>query len=718
MPVAEWKGKLGVGKRPRITWTSKQPSPVLSDLNFRAARRGTPGAGGDYGPAGPWVMMADWAAMGNDFPDQIRAMQERIRGGRCLSRDDLPALEHLLSEALAAVQQNAALIESLDEIEARLWELEDSRFLRLVRWPGRMALDWRGRLGHLLLHSPLHPLYLRVARSHGYDRTYQQWVEHERKATPPREWFEERGRRFQRRPVCSILMPVHNPRREWIEAAIESVRQQYYADWQLCICDDGSEASWVMGCLEKAAADPRIRFVRAGSRLGIAGALNRAAELGAGEYVAFLDHDDVLPPYALHYVAAALQNNAADLIYSDEDRLNQAGRRVEPILKPAWSPDLLLSCMYLGHFLVVKRSRFEEAGGFRPGVDGSQDHDLALRVTSRPAMVRHIPRILYHWRKHGGSTASSATAKPYTQAAGRNAVEEALKRRGIDAVVEDGKRPHTYRVRRSAVAGKATLVICSRREDLALRCLRAVRDLTDYSDREVILVEHGVRIRLENLEAQPMYYEGEFNFAHMNNLGAKAAGGDWLVFLNDDVIPLHREWLTELARQVARPEVGVAGARLLYPSGAIQHAGIVIGIMGAAGHPHRDTFGSPYWNWFDVTRNVSAVTGACMAMRRSVFEDLGGFDEAFPINFNDVDLCLRARQAGYEVIYEPAAVLRHDECQTRQPRVRWKDCQRWRAKWPDMRVGGDPFYSPHLSTEREDASLRLKEPLSPEDNSR
>jgi len=408
-----------------------------------------------------------------------------------------------------------------------------------------------------------------------------------------------------------------------------------------------------------------------------------------------------------------------DLIYSDEDRLDGSGCRVEPILKPAWSPDLLLSCMYLGHFLVVKHSRFEEAGRFSSEMDGSQDHDLALRVSSRPLVARHIPRILYHWRKHSGSTASSTAAKPYAQAAGRRAVEEALKRRGNDATVEDGNRPNTYRIRRSAAgAGKASLIICSCREDLAVRCLRTIKNLTDYSDSETILVEHGVKMRLDNLDARPLYYEGEFNFAHMNNLGAQSATGDWLVFLNDDIAPLHREWLTMLACQVARPEVGIAGARLLYPSGAIQHAGMAVGIMGGAGHPHRDTFGSPYWSWSDVTRNISAVTGACMAIRRSVFEELGGFDEAFPVNFNDVDLCLRARRAGYEVIYEAGVSLRHDESQSRQPGVRWRERQRWNAKWPDVRMGEDPFYNPHLNIKREDASLRLDGPFSPEDNSR
>jgi GT2 family glycosyltransferase len=225
-------------------------------------------------------------------------------------------------------------------------------------------------------------------------------------------------------------------------------------------------------------------------------------------------------------------------------------------------------------------------------------------------------------------------------------------------------------------------------------------------------------MRLENLSCRKLYYEGEFNFARMNNLGAREAQGNWLVFLNDDVTPLEPGWLTELARHVARTEVGVVGARLLYPSGAIQHAGMVTGMMGGVGHSHRDTFGSPYWRWPDLTRNISAVTGACLAIRRSLFEELGGMDEEFPVNFNDVDLCLRARARGYEVIYEPSAVLRHDESQTRTPGVRWRERQRWRAKWPDLGTGEDPFYSPHLRVDREDASLRLDEPLSPEDNSR
>ena len=655
----------------------------------------------------------------HSFEDQLHAWQERLGSGRSFSWDELMALNRLLAHASTAVRQNSTLVECLDELEERLWSLENSRFIRLVRWPGRLALNWKSRLGQVLLHSPVHPLYLRLQRSRKPDRAYQAWVENEQRALPSRQWFEERIHEFVRRPVCSILMPVHNPPREWLEKAIDSVRGQFYPDWQLCICDDASEAPWMARYLEEAARDPRICCVRSATRLGIAGALNQAAELANGDYTGFLDHDDVLAPEALFYVIAALQHSDVDFIYSDEDRLDEAGRRVEPIFKPAWSPDLLTTCMYLGHFWMVNSCRFAETGGFRREMDGSQDHDLALRLSDGAVEVRHIPRVLYHWRKHRTSTAASASAKPFAQAAGRRALVDALRRRGIDASVEDGKYPSTYRVRRSsAKAGKASVVICSRRKELAARCLRALERKTEYRDYEVLLIQHNVKMGLEHLRCRTISYEGEFNFARMNNLGACEAQGDWLVFLNDDVTPLRSTWLEELARQAARPEVGVVGARLLYRSGAIQHAGTVTSMIGGVGHPGRHTFGSPYWSWLGLTRNVSAVTGACLAIRHGVFEDLGGWDERFPVNFNDIDLCLRARAAGYEVILEASAMLRHDECQTRPGGVRWRERQMWRDKWPRLAVGGDPYYSPHLSIEREDASLRMNEPWTAEDNSR
>jgi GT2 family glycosyltransferase len=259
------------------------------------------------------------------------------------------------------------------------------------------------------------------------------------------------------------------------------------------------------------------------------------------------------------------------------------------------------------------------------------------------------------------------------------------------------------------------VIICSRNPRLLRRCLRSIARRTSYGNREVIVVQHlagrqpAMDRLLKSVDCLRVPYAGPFNFAAMNNLAASKASGDILVFLNDDVEPLSAEWLEALVAHAARGEIGAVGARLLYRSGAIQHAGMAIGIMEGAGHPHRDTFAAPFWKWLPFTRNVSAVTGACLAMRKSVFAELGGFDDTFPENYNDVDLCLRAREAGYEVILEPAAVLRHDECRTRRPGVFLEERERFEDRWAEWLERGDLFYSPHFTRRREDAGLELNE---------
>ncbi len=581
--------------------------------------------------------------------------------------------------------------------------------MRALQWPGRAFGDWKGRFGHLLLRSPLHPLYLKLVNPQVAAKRYRLWVENER---PPVE------RVLDRQPLISIVIPVCDPRREWLEEAIGSVLQQTYGCWQLCICDDASSQPWVAEYLTaQSSAESRIRFVRSGQRMGISGASNRAAEQATGEYVAFLDQDDVMAPHALYCVAEAIQDRQPDLVYSDEDYLDGRGRRVQPIFKPAFSPDLLRCGMYLGHLLVVRRTKWQDLGGLRSEFDGSQDYDLALRLTSQPAVVRHIPRVLYHWRQHADSTALHAAAKPYTQTAGLKALSEAVQQRDPLAVVVPGAFPNTYHVRWSVPHGlKASLVICSRDARLLKRCLEAVERHTAHIPREIVVVQHrtgdvaGMEQFLAGIDCRRVPYTGPFNFAAMNNLGAQQAAGQVLVFINDDVEPLDSEWLAAMLAHANRAEVGAVGARLLYPSGAIQHAGLVIGIIEGAGHLHRNTFGAQYWNWLPATRNVSAVTGACLAMRKSVFDELGGFDETFPVNYNDVDLCLRARQAGYEVIVEPAAALRHYECQSRQAGVRLEERFLFEQRWAAWLERGDPFYSPHLTRTREDAGLELQTP--------
>lgn len=640
---------------------------------------------------------------------QLEDLQQLLKqGGPNVSREELLALASLVAEAL---KRNSAdhhtLLRHDRDLETRLQPIENSRFFDLLRLPGRFLLDCKGRLGQLLLRSPLHALYLKLLNPQAAANRYRLWVELER---PVAE------RALQHRPVISIILPVQNPWQDWLREAVQSVREQTYSNWQLCVCDDGSSGSWVREYFcALAGADRRIVFTRSPEPLGISGASNRAGESAEGEYVGFLDQDDLLAPQALYCLAEALQEKPADLLYSDEDYVTSAGQRVQPVFKPAFSPDLLRCCMYMGHFLVVRTEKLREIGWLRSSCDGSQDYDLALRVTKRSASVRHIPRVLYHWRRHPGSTASRAAAKPFTAEAGLRALSELIRSTDERAVVVSGSAANTYRVRWPVPASlSASIVICSHNPKLLARCLKSIKKTTSYKNFELVVVQHRIGDTAEMdrlLRSQGCLripYAGPFHFAAMNNLAAKRAGGEVLVFLNDDVKPMTPEWLHELLAHANRPLVGPVGAKLLYPSGAIQHVGIAVGIMHGAGHLHRHAFGAEHWNWLPFTRNVSAVTGACLAVRKTVFAELGGFDESFAVNYNDVDFCLRARQAGYEVIIEPAAVLRHYECQSRTPGVSIEESDLFHQRWRKWLERGDPFYSPWLNRTGEDASLVLE----------
>ena len=339
-----------------------------------------------------------------------------------------------LEEALSRIEAGEKqAVRHYAELERRLIDIENSRFLRTLQGPGRFWGAWKGRLGQLLLHSAWHPLYLKLVHPHFTADRYRLWLESEQAPG-------ERGR--TRQPLISLILPVHNPRWDWLEAAVASVLDQTYGCWQLCVCDDASGQDRVAAYFTALmSTEPRLRFVRSSEPLGISGALNRAGELATGEYTGFLDQDDVLAPHALGCVAQAVQDSEPELLYSDEDYLDSQGRRVQPIFKPAFSPDLLRCGMYLGHLLVVRTATLRELGWFRAGFDGSQDYDLALRLAARTARIRHIPRVLYHWRQHPDSTALDAAAKPYTQAAGLRAVSEAVRLRDPQATVARGGLP-------------------------------------------------------------------------------------------------------------------------------------------------------------------------------------------------------------------------------------------------------------------------------------
>jgi GT2 family glycosyltransferase len=586
------------------------------------------------------------------------------------------------------------LMEGLDE---RLARVENSLLFRSNRSVGRLLDTYKKKLGQRLLKSGWHSFYVRLAPP--TDERYALWVQRQEESAPE-------VRQLAYRPTISVVMPVHKPKRDWLEAAIASVRQQTYSNWQLCICDDATREPWLVEFLTGlAGADSRIRFVISDTPLGIAGASNRAGELADGEYVAFLDHDDVLDRYALHYIAEACQESGVQIVYSDEDCLNAESRRALPRFKPDWSPDLLTCCMYLGHLFVVDRRLLDEVSWFREGVDGAQDYDLALRLTDRARTIRHVPRVLYHWRQHEGSTAGNPQAKQYAHPVARKALEDTLQRRQIEGTIEDGTAPGTFHIQRRVHGSPlVSVVVCSRNPRMVERMLAKLDAATDYPNFEVVLVEHGCVFDLpRKLIRVP--FTGAFNFAAMNNLGAKSANGSMLLFLNDDVEPLHADWMGRLVAHLQRPEVGAVGAKLLYPSGAIQHAGIALGMMDGVGHPGRGVFRSDLFPWVDTTRNVSAVTGACLGMRREVFEETGGFDEAFPVNYNDVDLCLRLREQGYEVIYDATVRLVHKESASRAGGTRLRERVNFYTRWFSKLESPDPYLPRAL--DRDDEGIRL-----------
>jgi GT2 family glycosyltransferase len=371
--------------------------------------------------------------------------------------------------------------------------------------------------------------------------------------------------------------------------------------------------------------------------------------------------------------------------------------------------------MYLGHFLVVSRATIEQAGWFRGQCDGAECYDLALRISEASPKVHHVPQVLCHWRSDWTGSAADLSSTNHSIEAGRRSLEEAVKRKGWCARVVPGPIPATYSVQRKIESYPTlTVVICSRNGKLLERCLKSLKSTTVYPEWDVVVVWHMVsqdEPRLPaGLAAKVVPFAGQFNYSRMNNLGAAAAKGELLLFLNDDVEPILEDWMSCLAAQLIRENVGIVGACLLYPSGLIQHAGVVPGMLDGAGHPGRGLrpTGTDLWPWLLLPRNVSAVTGACMGVRKAVFERLGGMDTAFPNNYNDVDLCLRAAREGFLTIYEARAVLRHHECATRPPGTNFDERELFHSRWSEILESGDPYYSPSL---RNDTELPAFRPL-------
>jgi GT2 family glycosyltransferase len=554
---------------------------------------------------------------------------------------------------------------------------------------------------------------------------YRRWI---RKYEPDAAVLKrQRGHKFARSPKVSVVVPVYNPPAAFLEAMIESVRDQTYANWELCLADGASTAAHIRPILEKAAADDsRIKVAFLPANGGIVGNSNAALGLATGDFVALLDHDDTLAPFALHEIIAAVNEHPdADFLYSDEDKLDQGGERVEPNFKPDWSPETLRSRNYVCHLTVLRRSLVESIGGFRPGFDGSQDYDLVLRASERARQIVHVPHVLYHWRMHAQSTAANKGSKNYAFEAGKRAVGEHLARLGIDASVHDGPILGTYQVVYHLRTQPLVSVIIPNKDQPAMlaRCIESLAR-SSYANYEVVIAENGSTLPethayYAELRKQPhmkiVEWTRPFNYAAVNNFAAAAASGDLLLFLNNDTEAINPDWLEAMVKLAVQPGVGAVGAKLYYADDTIQHAGIVVGMGGVAGHSHlfypREAAG--YMQRLRITQNVAAVTAACLLMPRAVFQAIGGFDEGFVLAFNDVDLCLSVLKAGYRVVWTPDAELYHLESKTRgyedtvekQTRFR-RECDLFHLKWGSFLKAGDPYYSPHFRLDRPDFALK------------
>jgi O-antigen biosynthesis protein len=606
----------------------------------------------------------------------------------------------------------SVLLYTLESLDWRIERLEVSFFFLVRLWT--WAIRLYRRLGHTLLATPVGGICSKLMGHLAADERYRRWFLQHR-ATDPYVDLGMMAEAVQYRgPLVSVVMPVYQPNLTWLKTAVGSVQTQAYRDWQLLIVLDGDPSGEVLTYLQSLASeDPRIQCISNG-RGGISATLNHGLSFCSGAYAAFLDQDDILEPTALAHVAAAILHDEPDLLYTDEDYVDELGTPHLPLFKPAWSPALLLSCMYLGHLVVVNTERARRIGGFRNAYDGAQDYDFVLRLTDGDARVVHIPRVLYHWRRHPGSTSANSDAKSYSHVAGLKALEDTLARRRLTGVVCGGPASNTYRLSHAfSTEESAAVIIPTRNSKLLSRLLNSMGEAKNGLRREVHVILHCQGNREDEriaavaakFGANVTEYRGPFNFALMNNLATARVTHPYFVFMNDDVVVGSDHWLEDLCAPFMRPEVGIAGARLHYPDGTIEHCGVVTGIGEGVGHSGRFQMASPFWPWIELTRNVSAVTGACLAIRRTVFKQIGGFDTRFFNNYNDVDLCLKAQGAGSEVVLSARSSFCHDGGKTRRAGTSLRERIGFWTRWGTVLAEVDYFYSPNLSRRFETIDL-------------
>ncbi|MDQ1255052.1 MAG: hypothetical protein QG646_4331, partial [Euryarchaeota archaeon] len=549
---------------------------------------------------------------------------------------------------------------------------------------------------------------------------YDLWMQNNNLTVTELEQYKLQVKELNYKPKISIIMPVYNVDQIWLKKAIDSVRNQLYDNWELCIADDASTKEHIKPILDGySEKDDRIKIKYLINNLGISGASNEALSLSTGEFIGLLDNDDELSVDALFEVVKVINEKPeTDLVYSDEDKISMEGKCSNPFFKPDWSPDLLLAVNYFCHFTVIRKKIVEEVGQFGVGFEGSQDYDLFLRVIEKTSNIEHIPKILYHWRMIPSSTAANISIKDYAHTNGVKALQNHLLRQKIEGDVVDSPNRTNYIVEYKIKNDPLVSIIIPFKDKVEYlkKCLNSIEKYTTDVRYEILLVSNNSQKKetfqyLNSIQDKPnvqiIMYDKPFNFAAINNFASKKSIGSYLLFLNNDTEVITDNWLLYLLMNAQRKEIGCVGAKLLYPDGTIQHAGVILGLTGMAGHV---LAGLPENKWTNLgldswSRNYLAVTAACLMISKEKFDQVGGFDEKFTICGNDVDLCLKVHRLGYRNLYVPHVKLYHYESISRGKEIPVCDFQESWKSYKYFLENGDPFYNPNLTLENTSCSL-------------
>lgn len=556
---------------------------------------------------------------------------------------------------------------------------------------------------------------------------YKTWIENH--VATPAELELQRNYEFEYKPLISILIPTYKTPKHLLVETIDSVLKQSYSNWELCIADGNSEEPYINEMLDEYARnDNRIKVKYLDENKGIAGNTQECYYMATGDYIGLFDHDDLLEPNALFEVVKAVnEDRTIDFIYTDEDKINEkSDYRFDPHFKQDYAIDTFRSYNYICHFSVFRKDLMAKINGFREGFNGSQDYDIILRATEVAENVHHIPKILYSWRVHSGSTAGNPKNKMYCYDSAKKALDEELKRKGIKGKAHDGKYIGTYEIDYEIIGNPKVSILIPTKDhiDDLDRTIKSVLNKTAYKNYEIIVIENNSdqketfeyyeKIQKLDADIKVVTWEKGFNYSAINNFGAKYATGELLLLLNNDVEVINEEWLTKMVSLAQREDVGCVGAKLYYPDGTIQHGGIIVGLGGAAAHAHRG-FNHKEYGYFlrlGITHNLSAVTGACLMVKKSVFDEVGGLDESFEVAYNDVDFCLRVLETGRVNVWTPYAELYHYESKSRgvddlATNERFQgEFKRFRERYKGFLEKGDPYYNTNLTLDREDFSLK------------